>query len=332
MMPRKQACPAAAGLILATITLATITGLLPPALAQEAVPETPAAVSPAPEEVARPRPKPRPPARKPAARPPVAQPAEAPAESQGQAAPAPEGEGKTEPVPPAEKKPPARKPVQRAPKPIAKPADSSATDPKSAEIKPAEIKPAETKPAAAPPPALPSPTPAALAPPPAVPSEPPSACGSRAALFEGERGFSAHVTRLGRVSVENPLRPLTPEVTRVLQLTIGGKVATAYGPDLTALRRGGSPAVLEGQLGGGIRWEPELPLLPETLTIVSETGEPLARLGFRACTDAPAVKPVPEARAKDQAKERKAGARRAGEAPAPKTPPGFHLPQGAISQ
>lgn len=322
MMPRKRAYPAAAGLILAAIA-----GFLPPALAQEAAPEPPAAVSPAPEEAARPRPKPRPPARKPAAKAPVPQPAEAPAESQGQAAPAPEGEGRTEPVPPAEKKPPARKPVQRAPKPVAKPADSSATD-----SKPADIKPAETKPAAAPPPALTSPTPAALAPPPAVPSEPPSACGSRAALFEGERGFSAHVTRLGRVSVENPLRPLTPEVTRVLQLTIGGKVATAYGPDLTALRRGGSPAVLEGQLGGGIRWEPELPLLPETLTIVSETGEPLARLGFRACTEAPAVKPVPQARAKDQAKERKAGARRAGEAPAPKTPPGFHLPQGAISQ
>ena len=179
--------------------------------------------------------------------------------------------------------------------------------------------------------------PAALSPPPVIAAEPPSACEARAALYDGEKGFSAFVTRIGRVQVENPLRPLTPEVTRVLQLAIAGKVATAYGPDLTALRRGGAPAVLESQLGGGIRWEPILPLLPETLTIVSEAGEILARLAFRACTAAPALKASPaEARAKDPTRDRKPGTRRPAAAEAagaaPKTPPGFRLPQGAIAE
>ena len=210
--------------------------------------------------------------------------------------------------------------------------------------------------------ALPEPAPAVTpAPPPApVPqadkappdatfaAPPSSACGPKAARYEGEKGFQIFVTRIGRVQVENPLLPLTPEVTQVLQVTIGSKVATAYGPDLGALRRGGPPATIEGQLGTAIKWEPGLPVLPDPLTIVTEEGRPLARLGFRECTEPPPVQAPPPAAARKEpkpqrnaAKPRDPNAQRAeGEAapakpapkPGPKVPPGFTLPQGAITE
>jgi hypothetical protein len=125
--------------------------------------------------------------------------------------------------------------------------------------------------------------------------------------------------------VENPLRPLTPETTRVLQVVIGAKAATAYGPDLFALRRGGSPGSLEALLGGPIRWDPVSTALPDTLNIVSEAGQPLAQLAFQSCGEAPAVKAAPVA-AKDKPKKDKSqqGPSR------PKAPPGLSLPQGAI--
>lgn len=296
----------AARLSAAWLALACATGL--PALAQEPAPEPAAPSASAPEgEAPKPRPKRRPPAPRPA-KPSPPKPTDPAAEglpataspAEGGTAGAGQDRSQGEPAPK-----PASRP--RAPKPAAAKVPSPPPAPAPAP---------EAPPAAAP-------TPAALSPPPTVAAEPPTACGARAALYDGAKGFSAHVTKLGRVEVENPLRPLTPEVTQVLQLIIGAKVATAYGPDLTALRRGSAPAVLESQLGGGIRWEPSLPLLPETLTIVSEAGEPLARLGFRACTEAPPA----DARAKD-----KTGARRPAAKAAPKAPPGFNLPQGAISQ
>ncbi|WP_336488643.1 hypothetical protein [Methylobacterium nigriterrae] len=144
--------------------------------------------------------------------------------------------------------------------------------------------------------------------PPPVPVPPPaldaalaaSACGAKAARYEGAKGFVVFVTRKGRSELENPLRPLTPEVTQVLQVTIAGKAATAYGPDLKALRRGGAPGALEAQLGAPIRWDAALPALPDPIAIVSEAGEVLTRLDFRDCAEAPPVKaPPPEAKAKD---------------------------------
>lgn len=174
--------------------------------------------------------------------------------------------------------------------------------------------------AAAPPPAAAqTPTPAAQAP----GMQP---CGVKAARYEGETGFGVFVTRLGRATLENPLRPLTPEVTQVLQVTIAGKPATAYGPDLSALRRGGALPALQAQLGAPVKWEPALPELPDPLAIVGEDGTPLAALRFRECTDAPAVKAAPEAARRD----RKAAPRAA--RTAPKAPPGFSVPQGAIAE
>lgn len=169
------------------------------------------------------------------------------------------------------------------------------------------------------------------------------ACGRQAARYEGEKSFAAVVTRIGQAQVQNPLRPLTPETTHVLQVTIAGKVATAYGPDLSGLRRGGAPGAIEAQLGTPIRWEPTLPALPDPLAIVSEEGRPLARLRFRECTEPPAVKAAPpEAAGKERKPAKRANAKptEGGEpAPAgskaraaPKTPPGFSLPQGAIAE
>lgn len=171
------------------------------------------------------------------------------------------------------------------------------------------------------------------------------ACGAQAARFEGGKGFEVFVTRVGRAQVENPLRPLTPETTEVLLVAIGGKLATAYGPDLSALRRGGPPGAIEAQLGTSIRWQETLPPLPDPLSIVSEDGRPLVRLGFRECTEAPAVKAPPVAAPKEakparSAKTREAAPKPEGETPAargqaraaPKVPPGFSLPQGAIGE
>ncbi|GJE31642.1 hypothetical protein [Methylobacterium oxalidis] len=223
---------------------------------------------------------------------------------------------------------------------------------------PAQAPPAKAARAPAP---APVPTPAA--------GPAPAPCGAQAARYEDRKGVALWVTRKGRAEVENPLRPLTPEVTQVLQVVIGARVATAYGPDLAALRRGSAPAVLEAQLGGPIRWEAGLPALPDPITIVSEVGETLASLGFRGCTEAPAVKPAPVAKkpekkparraakpdaanpdatkaegegapegakaleaAPPRARGREKAAAKPAAKPAPQAPPGFNLPQGAIGE
>ena len=144
--------------------------------------------------------------------------------------------------------------------------------------------------------------------------------------------------RSGLVSAENALRPLTPETTRVLQVVVGDRGATAYGPDLAALRRGGSPKALEATLGGAIRWDEVLTLLPDTLNVVSEANEALARLPFKECSEAPAVKPEPvkakpKPDAKPQAKPRKPAGPEGETAErnaASKVPKGLSLPQGAL--
>lgn len=226
-------------------------------------------------------------------------------------------------------------PAEAAPKP--KPARRPA--PVKAPVPAAGVRPPDLKPPAAPEPD-------------ALRAEPTFAanltdltvlCADKAALFASE-AVSVWVTRSGTIVVDNPLRPLTPETTRVLQVVIGGKVATAYGQDLSALRRGGTPAALEATTGGPVRWDGAVTALPDTLTIVSEAGEPLARLGFRECGTAPAAtvrapparkpagrdtaKPEAKPEARSEAKpEAKPGARPAAAA---KAPPGFQLPQGAI--
>lgn len=235
---------------------------------------------------------------------------------------------------------------------------------------------AQVAPPVPPAPAAPAPAPEPAPPTPAADLAVLQPCGARAARFEGAKGFDVVVTRIGRASIANPLRPLTPETSQVLQVVIAAKPATAYGPDLTALRRGPAPAALETQLGAPIRWENGLPDLPDPLPIVAEDGTPLAALAFRACIDPPAVAAPPvvargtkgngqgagrgagrgnaKGNAKGNALEAgpadgapdpsgagqepaKAAARRpAKPAPrkdaAPKAPPGFHVPQGAIAE
>ncbi|MEL6060710.1 MULTISPECIES: hypothetical protein [unclassified Methylobacterium] len=165
---------------------------------------------------------------------------------------------------------------------------------------------------------------------PAPSAGPPSAqpCGASAARFENGKSFKMVVTRAGQVQTTNPLRPLTPEVNEVLLVVIAGKVATAYGPDFSNLRRGSGPAAIEAMLGGPIKWQPTLPALPDSITIVSEEGSPLAQLTFRACEAPPAVKAAPKAVARKKAPARHAPPKAAAE----KVPPGFSLPQGAIAE
>ncbi|MCJ2060303.1 hypothetical protein MKL09_27730 [Methylobacterium sp. J-048] len=174
----------------------------------------------------------------------------------------------------------------------------------------------------APAPAEPAPDPNPAA---APPVEQP--CGARAARYEGGKGFTMVVTRAGHVKTTNPLRPLTPEVNEVLQVVIAGKVATAYGPDFSTLRRGTAPAAIEAMLGGPIHWQPALPTLPDPIAIVTEEGATLAQLAFRVCEDLPAVKAAPKPQAK-----KKAPAKRPAAKPAEKAPPGFSVPQGAIAE
>lgn len=174
----------------------------------------------------------------------------------------------------------------------------------------------------------------ALSPAPALALE---ACGEQAARYENGKGFSFAVIRAGEARVVNPLRPLTPEVTQVLEVVIGAKRATAYGPDFTSLRRGGTPAVVQAMLGAPITWEAKLPPLPDSLGIVAEDGAPLADLTFKLCEAPPAIAPEPPPQAAKKGAPRKGTKKAAeggGKAPAKpqKTPQGFTIPQGAVTE
>jgi hypothetical protein len=138
----------------------------------------------------------------------------------------------------------------------------------------------------------------------AAPGETAPACPApQVAEFSGGKGFRLFVTRQGTMTWSNPLRPLSPETVQVLQVVIRNKLATAYGPDLSGLRRGPSPATLEAQNGATIQWAGNPDSLPQTLRIFADDGgQILAELNFQACGDAPKVaepkapKPVPTAR------------------------------------
>ncbi|WP_342149889.1 hypothetical protein [Methylorubrum sp. SB2] len=249
------------------------------------------------------------------------------------AEPAPEAPGEAAPAP--------RKPKPR-PKPKPKPAEKAAE------------KPAEEKPTTDPAPPNPS-VPLAPAPPTIALNAASSVVCEKgeAVRYEGTANtgktpgaVELWVTRSGLITIDNPLRPLTPDTTRVLQVVIGGKVATAYGPDLQSLRRGAGPAVLEGVIGGAIRWDAALIALPDALPILSDSGDILAAFSFRACGTAPAAKtlaapkprrtapdaPAPEAAketAKDTTKDTRP-ARRAEPRPEAAPRPAVPLPQGAI--
>ncbi|AWN53799.1 hypothetical protein [Methylobacterium sp. 17Sr1-1] len=138
----------------------------------------------------------------------------------------------------------------------------------------------------------------------AAPGDAAPACPApQVAEFAGPKGFRLFVTRQGTMTWSNPLRPLSPETVQVLQVVIRNRLATAYGPDLSGLRRGPSPAALEAQNGATIQWTGSPDTLPPTLRILADDGgQVLAELAFQACGDAPKVaepkapKPVPTAR------------------------------------
>ncbi len=140
------------------------------------------------------------------------------------------------------------------------------------------------------------------------------------------------------MTVSNPLRPLSPEIVQVLQVVIRNKLATAYGPDLSGLRRGPSPAALEAQNGATIQWAGSPDPLPQTLRILADDGgQVLAELAFQACGDAPKVaepKPAPTARkggpkAASRAKAAKAASPEAEGAPADAADPAVDAPKPA---
>ena len=161
------------------------------------------------------------------------------------------------------------------------------------------------------------------------PSTQGTTCGGKAALYEGENGFQMWVTRRGRVSNDNPLRPAAAAPSLVLQVVINGRGATAHGPDYASLLRGGPPQQLEGEMGQAIEWEAKLDRVPQNLQIVAEGGtEVLARLLFRRCGD------VPKAAPRSSETKRPARSRAATPAePAPPTGlPPRGLPQGAIQE
>lgn len=149
-------------------------------------------------------------------------------------------------------------------------------------------------------------------------------CGAKAALYEGPSGFKLWVVRRGAMEQSNALRPLSGSTSlRVLEVSIAGRSATAYGPDFASLVRGGPPEQLEKGLDTAIVWEGAVGTLPRTLRIVAEDGSPMAELSFAQCGTAPAraraaPAKVPRAEASPRSER--------GLRPAPGAP----LPQGAI--
>ncbi len=161
----------------------------------------------------------------------------------------------------------------------------------------------------------------------------PACPAPQAPEFAGGKGFRLWVTRQGTMTWNNPLRPLSPESLQVLQVVIRNKLATAYGPDLSGLRRGPSPAALEAQNGAPIRWSEAMEGLPPTLRILSEDdGQVLAELAFKACGDPPKVAvPKPPPVARGTAKGQKAAAK-GGAAKAETTKPETTRPETAAAE
>lgn len=264
------------------------------------------------------------------------EPAPAPAEQSSAEAPAQKPKPRPKPKPKAAK--PAPAPAASTPEPShAESGLELRTNSSEGKAKQPEERP--MLPAAKSEPPVPPPSETSqLAPSRAPFTGPAIACDpGKSVLYDGPKEVSLWVTRTGSVTVTNPLRPLTPDVTRVLQIVIGGKLATAYGADLNAVRRGGSPGMLESQLGGPIRWDAALGTLPDALDIVADSGATVAELHFKECGDAPAAKVLPVAKPKNekarQAKKPAAPATipaQAGAAPA--AAPQRRMPQGAIAE
>ena len=154
------------------------------------------------------------------------------------------------------------------------------------------------------------------------------ACGTMAALYEADKELKLWVMRSGTIERDAALNPLSGQGSDVvLQVNVGGSIATAYGPNFASLLRGGPSERLEAERGRRIAWSAKLDRLPDALQIVSEDGSgTLARFRFKQCRAAPSAKP-------DTPRLVKAKPRKAPPPPeargqeAPSSPP---IPQGAI--
>jgi len=153
------------------------------------------------------------------------------------------------------------------------------------------------------------------------------ACDTKAALYEADKGLKLWVMRSGTIERDAALNPLSGQGSDVVvQVNVGGSLATAYGPSFANLLRGGPPERLEAERGRRIAWSAKLDRLPDALQIVSEDGSGmLARFRFKQCGAAPSAKPDTPRPVK--AKPRKAPPPEARGQEAPSSPP---IPQGAI--
>jgi hypothetical protein len=146
---------------------------------------------------------------------------------------------------------------------------------------------------------------------------------SGSASYSAGAGPDVRVTRRGYLDEISPLRPATHvHRMQVLQVSIAGKTATAYGPGFQAMHRGPGPKQLEQTTDAAITWERALGPLPSTIVIVAEDRpEVIARLQFQTCAASAPSKPP----TRSAAKARELQQERRREAPPPRA-----LPRGAI--
>ena len=156
----------------------------------------------------------------------------------------------------------------------------------------------------------------------------PVACGDRTAAF-ADRKTRLWVTRRGTIVEDNPLRPLSTDPVLVLEVIVGGRAATAVGPDWDSLHRAPALAALEEQNRHMIAWASDGGL-PNAFRIVSEDGALASAFTFTECGDAPKIAAAPVAAARRPGR-RPAGTRE-GAAAEPAAPRGFALPQGAVPE
>ena len=142
------------------------------------------------------------------------------------------------------------------------------------------------------------------------------------ASYSAGAGPDVVVTRQGYLDEVNPLTPATHvDRVQVLQVSIAGKTATAYGPGFQAMRRGPGPEQLEQTMRAAITWEKALGTLPSTMIILAEDGpEAVAKLRFKTCTAAPRSKPPSRSEPKTHDSQQEGR----------EAPPPTALPRGAI--
>jgi hypothetical protein len=173
-------------------------------------------------------------------------------------------------------------------------------------------------------------------PPPVGPSgskrpEPPStekaaldvSCALKAALYVAPNGFQMWVTRKGSIRPPRSSGASAPQREVVLQVSIGGDVASLRGPDYEAMLRAGPPQEVEAATGQLVNWERLVEGLPGSIQIISDTGpEAVARLTFKECGSSPRRAPTrpPAAEASPSPPE----------TPRASPPAARPLPQGAL--